>query len=260
MLSNSQLANLVMYFPAIRALPEALLPAVEADAVAVSARRDVVVFDAARPCPGFFMITSGSVAAFRRSNNGKRILVCRVSAGEGCALTAAALLGKPAAGLVAIAESQVSAILIPEGLFSRLLDESPDFRRFVLGLLAQRLGDHVSLVGGLAFGGLEQRLATALLVRPYPIHVSHMELADELGSAREQVSRLLKSLEQRNIVQLGRRSIYIADEQALREIAGGAGPPPKPLQINAADPAADGNGNGGTFQKAAAPAPRWTAT
>ncbi len=261
MLSDSQLANLIMYFPAIRGLSEPLLQAVEAEAKAVSAQRDDVVLDAARPCPGFFLITSGSVAAYRRSTNGKRILVCRVGGGEGCALTAASLLGRQPEGLVAVAETDVSVVLIPEGLFNRLLDESADFRRFVLRLLAQRLGDHISLVGGLAFAGLEQRLATALLVRPYPIRVSHLELADELGSAREQVSRLLKSLEQRKILQLGRRSIYVADEQALRGIAGVGDPPPQDQQGARGNRIPDGNGSDGALQPAAsASTPRWTAS
>ena len=208
-----------MFFPAVRMLSEPLLASVQARAGSVTARENDILFNAEIACPGFVMVTNGTVAAYQMFGPERRMIVCRVQAGEACAVTAGAMIGQRIEAISAVAETDVAGVCFPQPLFLELLDQSYAFRSFVLSILAQRLGESLTLARRLAFGGLEQRLAAALVQRGYPIEASHRELADELGSAREQISRILKDLEQRKIVQLGRRSIYILDEHKLRQIA-----------------------------------------
>lgn len=221
MISSTEAANLIMFFPALRSLPDPLLAELQAQAETISAHQDEILLDEAAACRGFLLVTDGTVAAYRRSDNGRRLLVCRVGPGEACAITVGAMLGQRVDKLCAVAESAVSGVCFPQPLFFKLLDQSLGFRSFVFSVFARCLCESLGLLGLLAFGGLEERLACSLLRRRYPIRVSHKELADELGTAREQISRILKCLEQRNILQLRRRNIYVTNESALRNIAEG---------------------------------------
>ena len=75
----------------------------------------------------------------------------------------------------------------------------------------------MQLVSAVAFQKLDQRLAALLIAKPNPIHITHQALADELGSVREIVSRLLKSFADQGWVRLGREQIEIVDADSLRK-------------------------------------------
>ena len=77
----------------------------------------------------------------------------------------------------------------------------------------------LQLVPAVAFQKLDQRLAAALIAKRKPIRTTHQALADELGSLREIVSRLLKSFAEQGWVRLGREHIEVLNEGALRKIA-----------------------------------------
>ena len=95
----------------------------------------------------------------------------------------------------------------------------PTFRNFVFDLFAQRLADLMSLVEAVAFQRLDQRLAAALLGHGSSLASTHQALADQLGTAREIVTRLLKRFERAGYVRLARERIHIVDPAALRALA-----------------------------------------
>ena len=109
-------------------------------------------------------------------------------------------------------------LLIPAEVFRRWL-ETPAFRNEVLGLFAERMADLTSLVDAVAFHKLDQRLAAALLGHGQLLAVSHQTLADELGTVREIVTRLLRRFEREGWVELAREHIRIIDSAALRALA-----------------------------------------
>ena len=96
------------------------------------------------------------------------------------------------------------------------------FRRFVLGVFADRLADLMSLAEAVAFQRLDQRLAAALLGHGVSISVTYQALADELGTMREIVTRLLKRFERSGWVVLGRDHVELRDATALRALASGS--------------------------------------
>ena len=100
------------------------------------------------------------------------------------------------------------------------------FRRFVFGIFADRLADLMSLAEAVAFQRLDQRLAATLLGHGPTVATTHQALADELGTVREIVTRLLKRFERAGWVQLGRERIELRDAAALRALAAGEVPPP----------------------------------
>jgi CRP/FNR family transcriptional regulator len=118
----------------------------------------------------------------------------------------------------AIATKPTTLLLIPPSIFAQRL-ENPAFRDEVLGLFAERMADLTSLIDAVAFHKLDARLAAALLGHGSDIHTTHQTLADELGTVREMVTRVLRRFEREGWVQLGREHIHIANGAALRDVA-----------------------------------------
>lgn len=111
-------------------------------------------------------------------------------------------------------------VLLPAADFHALIEKQELFRIHVFHLFSDRLTDLMQLVSAVAFQKLDQRLATLLVNKPNPVHATHQALADELGSAREIISRLLKSFSEQGWVKLGREQIDIIDTTALKKLAG----------------------------------------
>jgi CRP/FNR family transcriptional regulator, anaerobic regulatory protein len=114
-------------------------------------------------------------------------------------------------------------LLQPAG-FERWCAHEP-FRRYVFGVFADRLADLMALAEAVAFQRLDQRLAHALLGRGATLHLTHQQLADELGTVREIVSRLLSRFERAGWVRLGRERVEVLDAAALRALAAGEAAP-----------------------------------
>ena len=118
-----------------------------------------------------------------------------------------------------IAETDVKVVTLAQPLFSRLLAEHEPFRTYVFGLFAERISELMQLVEAVAFQRLDQRLAALLLGKGRVIRTTHQVLAEELGSVREIVSRLLKNFADQGLVALERERIEILNPQGLRAIA-----------------------------------------
>jgi CRP/FNR family transcriptional regulator len=100
----------------------------------------------------------------------------------------------------------------------RLMAEHPPFRDAVFSLFADRLTGLMTLVEEVAFHKLDQRLAAWLVTRGPVILASHQVIAQELGSVREIVSRLLKQFEEQHFVRLGRERIEVLDLPGLKKL------------------------------------------
>jgi CRP/FNR family transcriptional regulator len=178
-----------------------------------------VLFDAGQPCRGFPLVLEGSVRVAKGSETGREILLYRVEPGQACILSGGCLLGHSDYSARGIAEKNVTVLLVPPELFQALMIESEPFRRFVFGMYGERLAEVMELVDEVAFRRLDQRLAQLLVRRGPVIEATHQKLADELGSVREIVSRLLRSFESRGWVTLERERIAVRDPRALAELA-----------------------------------------
>jgi CRP/FNR family transcriptional regulator len=120
----------------------------------------------------------------------------------------------------AVTTRDTTLAMIPTSIFHRWLD-TPIFRDEILGLFATRLTDLTSLIDTIVFHKLDSRLAGALLGHGTQILMTHQALADELGTVREMVTRLLRRFEQEGWVRLSRESIQILDQSALAIQAAG---------------------------------------
>ncbi len=177
------------------------------------------LFDAGQPCRGFPLVLEGSVRVAKSSESGREILLYRVEPGQACILSGGCLLGHSDYSARGVAEEDVTVFLIRPELFQALMIESEPFRRFVFGMYGERLAEVMELVDEVAFRRLDRRLAQLLVRRGPVIETTHQKLADELGSVREIVSRLLRGFESRGWVTLERERVTVRDPSALAELA-----------------------------------------
>ncbi len=182
------------------------------------------LFDEGQPCRGFPLIVSGEVRVARGSAQGRQLELYRVPPGELCvASTACVIDAQPMRAHGVTTLPSELAVLDAAG-FERCCAEAP-FRRFVFEVFAERMTDLLALVDALAFHHLDQRLAGALLGHGATVRATHQQLADQLGTAREIVTRLLKRFELAGHVRLARERIDVLDAAALRALAGASSRP-----------------------------------
>jgi CRP/FNR family transcriptional regulator len=170
------------------------------------------------PCRGFPLVLEGEVKVSRSSADGRSLELYRVVPGELCLASSASLFRTQPLSAQGITTKPTTLLTIPGDIFKRWL-EAPEFRDEVLGLFAERMADLTSLVDALAFQRLDQRLAAALLGRGELLPISHQQLADELGTVREMVTRVLRRFEREGWVKLGREQIQLINGAALRAVA-----------------------------------------
>jgi len=183
-----------------------------------------VMFSEHSPCSGFPLVLSGSVRVLQRYPNGRELQLYRVKPGESCLLSGSCLLGHTEYAASGIAETEVELLVVPPAEFNAMVATDETFRSHVFALFSERLAGLMQVVEAIAYQKLDQRLAALLVNRDAEggeIHATHQALADELGSVREIVSRLLRSFEDRGWVNLGRERIKVVDRAALAGLATG---------------------------------------
>jgi CRP/FNR family transcriptional regulator len=200
------------------------VPAAEVDRLLQSSEvhhvpAGTVLFDARQPCSGFPLLLSGVVRVTKAAPNGREILLYRVEPGEGCILSGGCLLGHSDYAARGVAETEVTLLRIPAPLFQEFILRHEAFRSFVFGMYGSRLAEVMELVEEVAFRKLDTRLAQLLVQRGPVVEATHQRLADELGSVREIVSRLLRSFEDRGWVRLERERVNVLDPAALAQQA-----------------------------------------
>ena len=198
------------------------LSALGAAGQAVAVPAGTVLFSEREACKGFPLVLEGEVRVSRDSADGRALELYRVGPGELCLVSSACLFRTEPMMANGVATRPTTLLLIPPEAFRSWLD-SPGFRNLVLGLFAERMADLTSLVDAIAFQHLDQRLAAALLGHGRELAVTHQALAQELGTVREIVTRLLRRFEREGWVELSRERIRILDSAALRAHAQRAG-------------------------------------
>jgi len=187
----------------------------------ISVAAGTALFGERQPCRGFPLVLEGEVRVSRSSADGRALELYRVGPGELCLVSSACLFRAEPLMANGVTTRPTRLILIPPAIFQAWL-EAADFRNLVLGLFAERMADLTTLVDAIAFHRLDQRLATALLGHGPELAVTHQALAQDLGTVREIVTRLLRRFEREGWVELSRERIRILDSAALRTHARGA--------------------------------------
>lgn len=170
------------------------------------------------PCQGFPMVLEGEVRVSRSAPNGRELELYRVQPGQLCLVSSAALFDNRALSAHGTTTAETALVLLPPPAFRQALGNER-FRDFVLGLFAARMAELTALIEAVAFQRLDARLAGALLGHGQQLHTTHQALADELGTVREIVTRLLRRFEREGLVELSRECITIRNVAGLRQLS-----------------------------------------
>jgi CRP/FNR family transcriptional regulator, anaerobic regulatory protein len=206
-------------FPALADAAPATLTRIVEHGIHRKVRAGTTMFDAHTPCAGFPLVLSGTVKVLQRYPNGREMPLYKVRPGESCLLSSSCLLGHADYTAAGIAETDVELLVVPPADFHALIASDESFRNHVFSLFGERLATLMSLVEAIAYQKLDQRLAALLLAKGDSVQTTHQALADELGSVREIVSRLLRAFEDKDWVDLARERIRITDRAALSALA-----------------------------------------
>jgi CRP/FNR family transcriptional regulator len=220
--------ELLVRVPFLAQAPPALRRAFERSAGVVRLETGEYFLREGDSCEHFAVLVSGRIRVFKLAESGHEITVYSVGPGEACPLNASCILASRPAPATAMVVEPVEAIVIPGRTFRAMIGEHEALRSFVLLMLSTRLSEVMSLVEEVAFGRMDERLACRLvkLLRrangPHrSVATTHAELAADLGTAREVVSRLLKRFEQLGAIALSRGRIALRNVTPLQSLARG---------------------------------------
>jgi len=218
-------ARIAAAFPALAKAPPATLERLAAKSLHRRVPAGTVMFNERTPCTGFPLVLGGAVRVVQQYPNGRELQLYRVKPGESCLVSGSCLLGDTAYPASGFAEGEVELLIVPPTEFRSLVAEDEAFRAFVFSEFGERMATLMQLVEAVAYQKLDQRLAALLVERgsggSTTVQATHQALADDLGSVREIVTRLLRSFEDRGFVELGRERIKLRDPAALAALARG---------------------------------------
>ncbi len=164
------------------------------------------------------LLISGVVRVYKIGETGREITLYRFGNGSSCILTANAILSQKTFPAVATVEQDAEAIMIPADIFRDWVRRHDLWREFVFELLSQRLSTVMAIVDEVVFQRMDRRVASLLLSRgkkQNPVKITHQEIAAELGSSREVISRLLEDFVSEGSIRSGRGMVEILDFELM---------------------------------------------
>jgi CRP/FNR family transcriptional regulator len=222
MLDQDQFQYVLSFLPVLQGADPQIIREFQQSAylAKIPAGRDV--FIEGDPVDSIALLISGAVRVYKIGETGREITLYRFGNGQGCILTANAILNQKTFPAVATVERDAEAVMIPADVFRVWVNKYELWRDFVFDLLSRRLARVMALVDEVVFRRMDARLASFLVSRSEaenPIRITHQEIASELGSSREVISRLLEDLSERGLVRVSRGEIEVADSDGLKFLA-----------------------------------------
>ena len=207
------------YFPIFPETRDTAVDAFMRSANLVNLSSDQMVFSVGDPCENYLLLLQGRIRVQLIAETGREVMLYTVSSGDSCVLTTSCLLEDKPYPAEAFTEGDVSAFLIPEADFNQALEKSDFFRKYVFNNFSSRLSSVIHRMEEVVLNPLEVRLAKYLLSINEPvIRKTHQQLASEMGTVREVISRHLKQLKSAGWVALSRGKITVIDRTALEKL------------------------------------------
>lgn len=162
-------------------------------------------------CPGIAFVLSGEIRVYKIGETGREITLYEIYSGETCILNAACILSHRNYPANAVGLIDGTMLYLPEGIFKRLLAEHQVMRTFIFSLFSQRFGEIIELIEEVTFGKMDVRLEDYLIEKAEndALVTTHQNIANDLGTSREVVSRLLKDFEHKGRIALSRNHIRL---------------------------------------------------
>jgi CRP/FNR family transcriptional regulator len=212
-------------FPFYRSATDAERRAIGEAALAVHLPEGASFYREGELSRDFGLVGRGNIRVFKTASNGREMTLYHVRDREPCLVNMLCVFLGRGAMASAVVEAPTDAVVVPATVFRKLLTTSDAVQRFVFETMAARILDVMALVEEITVRRMDARLASWLLrtfAAQQPdvvIAHTHDELAAELGTAREVVSRVLKELERKGGIRLSRARIILIDERILSNYA-----------------------------------------
>ncbi len=179
-----------------------------------------LIYTPARECLGMIYVVKGVIRTYLTSEEGKKATIFRLREGEVCVLSMSCVLSAITFDVEVEADQDCELFVIPAAAFSRVSGENLYVENFSYRIVTERFSAIVEALQQMMFMSLEQRVVTFLLdesaaVGEDVLHITQEQLAENIGSAREAVTRVLKQLKERGLIVMGRGRIALADRKAL---------------------------------------------
>ncbi len=213
-------------FEGLKRLPPDLRQALIDGSQVVEVPAGTQVFAPGQSADNLLLLLDGTVRVQQKSDTGREVFLYRVNAGESCVLTTACMLAFEDYSADGIAETDVRAVAIPRATFDELAARSPVFRDFIFKAYSRRITDLFTLIDDIVFQRMDVRLAARLLELAGEggvVHATHQVLANELGTAREVISRTLSEFHRRGWVEQSRGEVRLVGRSGLERLARSAG-------------------------------------
>ena len=162
------------------------------------------------------IVTKGTLKVIRTEDDGKEILLYYIKAGESCIMSFLGGMHNETSKVKAEVEEDAEILFLPMDKVTLFIKEYPQWLDYIFRLYHKRLEELLEIVNAIAFKKVDERLLDLLykkqeLTGNNTLNITHEQLANELGTARAVVSRLLKQLEENGMVKLGRNKIVLVE-------------------------------------------------
>ncbi|NEP73161.1 MAG: Crp/Fnr family transcriptional regulator [Okeania sp. SIO2G4] len=174
-------------------------------------------------CHHLPLIISGNVRVYKIGESGREITLYHLEKGDSCIMTASCIISQKVFPAFAIAETEVEALIIPANSLKKWVMHNTIWQEYIFGILSQRLANVIEIIEEVAFRRMDSRIASYLLhnvnSKIQTLQITHEAIAQELGSSREVVSRILKTFERQKLLSLSRGKIELYSWEKLEKIA-----------------------------------------
>lgn len=174
-------------------------------------------------CSYLPIVLAGNLRVYRSHSTGREVTLYHIGRGESCFLTMNCILLQQRFPAWARAEEYTEALMVEAKAMQRWRDRYPFWQKYIFEVAASRLISVISVLSDIAFGRVDERVAQFLLQRyndsgQNELHITHQDIANELGTAREVVTRALRALEEESAIKIGRGSIKVVDAALLASL------------------------------------------
>jgi len=173
-------------------------------------------------CSCIPLVLEGTAQVYKLSESGREITLYRVEAGQSCIMTASCILSGVPFPAFSATETEVEAMIISPEVLRQWVNEHEAWRVFLCSMLASRLSEVIAVVEEVAFQRVDTRTAEYLLDlagKDGLVMKTHQDIATDIGTSREVVSRILKDFEHRGLIQLSRGKILATRVVGLQQVA-----------------------------------------
>lgn len=203
--------RLLSIFPAFQKAPQALVDSILSSSRYMSAPPDTILLSEGQFCPGLVLMLSGEKRVYKATETGKEITLYTVDPGDFCILTASSTLSNTPYPANAKSVTSVEMLIVPPDKFQEYMSQYKEMRDLIFFNISKNFSDVMELITEVTFKRMDERLLDYLIEKSEDgkLYATHQVIANELGTAREVVSRLLKDFERRGIVILSRNYIQL---------------------------------------------------